>query len=166
MPLPRIIHRQHEYNEDLGGCIVRHTGGNIMMGKGALYSKSAKQKLNTKSSTEAELVGASDFLPQTHSLNKEFYRSTRIQDRPKRFLPRKHERYANGTQRPLFSRTTIPAHKYQIFLYCRSNLTRRSESRSLPYGHHDSRFFHKTSAGSTICKVQGHHHGNYSFFHP
>ena len=42
-----------------------HTGGNIMMGKGTLYSKSAKQKLNTKSSTEAELVGASDFLPQT-----------------------------------------------------------------------------------------------------
>jgi hypothetical protein len=35
------------------------------MGKGTLYSKSAKQKLNTKSSTEAELVGASDFLPQT-----------------------------------------------------------------------------------------------------
>jgi hypothetical protein len=41
------------------------TGGTIMMGKGTLYSKSAKQKINTKSSTEAELVGASDFLPQT-----------------------------------------------------------------------------------------------------
>jgi hypothetical protein len=41
------------------------TGGTIMMGKGTLYSKSGKQKFNTKSSTEAELVGASDFLPQT-----------------------------------------------------------------------------------------------------
>jgi hypothetical protein len=41
------------------------TGGTIMMGKGTLYSKSSKQKINTKSSTEAELVGASDFLPQT-----------------------------------------------------------------------------------------------------
>ena len=40
-----------------------HTGGVIMMGKGALYGKSSKQKLNTKSSTEAELVGGSDFLP-------------------------------------------------------------------------------------------------------
>ena len=42
-----------------------HTGGVIMLGKGALYTKSTKQKLNTKSSTEAELVGASDFLSQT-----------------------------------------------------------------------------------------------------
>jgi hypothetical protein len=42
-----------------------HTGGVIMMGKGALYGKSSKQKLNTKSSTEAEVVGSSDFLPQT-----------------------------------------------------------------------------------------------------
>jgi hypothetical protein len=41
------------------------TGGAVMMGKGVLYSKSSKQKINTKSSTEAELVGASDFLPQT-----------------------------------------------------------------------------------------------------
>jgi hypothetical protein len=43
-----------------------HTGGNIMMGKGVLlYAKWSKQKINTKSSTEAELVGASDFLSQT-----------------------------------------------------------------------------------------------------
>jgi hypothetical protein len=42
-----------------------HTGGVIMMGKGALYASSKRQKLNTKSSTEAELVGAGDFLPQT-----------------------------------------------------------------------------------------------------
>jgi hypothetical protein len=42
-----------------------HTGGIIMMGKGALYTKSSKQKINVKSSTEAELVGASDFIPQT-----------------------------------------------------------------------------------------------------
>ena len=42
-----------------------HTGGTILMGKGVLYTRSTKQKLNTKSSTEAELVGASDFLSQT-----------------------------------------------------------------------------------------------------
>ena len=42
-----------------------HTGGAIMMGKGVLFTKSSKQKLNTKSSTEAEVVGASDFLSQT-----------------------------------------------------------------------------------------------------
>ena len=34
------------------------------LGKGAIYSRSSKQKLVTKSSTEAELVGISDDLPQ------------------------------------------------------------------------------------------------------
>ena len=40
-----------------------HTGGCISFGKGMIISKSLKQKLNTKSSTEAELVGATDILP-------------------------------------------------------------------------------------------------------
>lgn len=40
-----------------------HTGGSISFGTGAILSKSTKQKLNTKSSTEAELVGISEFLP-------------------------------------------------------------------------------------------------------
>jgi hypothetical protein len=40
-----------------------HTGGVISFGLGAVMSKSSKQKLNVKSSTEAELVGASDYLP-------------------------------------------------------------------------------------------------------
>ena len=43
-----------------------HTGGIISFGIGGLIGKSLKQKLNTKSSTEAELVGASDYL--THTL--------------------------------------------------------------------------------------------------
>jgi hypothetical protein len=39
-----------------------HTGGVISFGRGAAMSKSSKQTINTKSSTEAELVGASDYL--------------------------------------------------------------------------------------------------------
>jgi hypothetical protein len=42
-----------------------HTGGLMSFGTGGLLCKSTKQKLNTKSSTEAELVGASDYLPNT-----------------------------------------------------------------------------------------------------
>jgi hypothetical protein len=42
-----------------------HTGGVMSFGTGGLVCKSSKQKLNTKSSTEAELVGASDYLPNT-----------------------------------------------------------------------------------------------------
>ena len=37
-----------------------HTGGVATLGKGAPYTMSRKQKLNTRSSTEAELVGADD----------------------------------------------------------------------------------------------------------
>ena len=40
-----------------------HTGGAISFGRGAILCKSVKQKLNTKSPTEAEFVGASDYLP-------------------------------------------------------------------------------------------------------
>jgi hypothetical protein len=42
-----------------------HTGGVTSFGTGGLVCKSGKQKLNTKSSTEAEVVGASDYLPHT-----------------------------------------------------------------------------------------------------
>jgi KUP system potassium uptake protein len=45
------------------GDMKSHTGGAVSFGRGACMSKSSKQKLNTKSSTEAELVGASDYLP-------------------------------------------------------------------------------------------------------
>ena len=40
-----------------------HTGGAISMGLGVLHARSSKQRLNTKSSTEAEVVGVSDYLP-------------------------------------------------------------------------------------------------------
>ena len=42
-----------------------HTGGVMSFGTGGVLCKSTKQKLNTKSSTEAEVVGASDYLPNT-----------------------------------------------------------------------------------------------------
>ena len=42
-----------------------HTGGVISFGWGGLIYKSKWQKINTKSSTEAELVGASNYIPHT-----------------------------------------------------------------------------------------------------
>ena len=41
-----------------------HTGIMMMMGKGCIYGASGRQNINTKSSTEAELMGISDALPQ------------------------------------------------------------------------------------------------------
>jgi hypothetical protein len=40
-----------------------HTGGAMSFGLGVLNAKSCKQRLHVKSSTEAEVVGASDYLP-------------------------------------------------------------------------------------------------------
>ena len=42
-----------------------HTGGLLTLGRGIVQGKASKQKLNTKSSTETELVGASDYIPWT-----------------------------------------------------------------------------------------------------
>jgi hypothetical protein len=40
-----------------------HTGRTMSLGKGSIYSMSQKQRLNTKSSMEAELVGVDDGMP-------------------------------------------------------------------------------------------------------
>ena len=40
-----------------------HTGGGLTMGRGFPIVISTKQKLNTKSSTESEIVGVDDMMP-------------------------------------------------------------------------------------------------------
>ena len=52
-----------------------HTGGVMSLGIGGFVGKSWKQKLTTKSSTEAELVGASDYLPHTTMWTTRFLES-------------------------------------------------------------------------------------------
>ena len=47
-----------------------HTGGVFTLGRGITHHKSSKQKLNTKSSTEAEIVGASDYVAYTLWLSR------------------------------------------------------------------------------------------------
>ena len=50
------IHMQYE-------DMCNHKGGSISMDVGALHGMSLKQKVNTKSSTEADLVWVSKYLP-------------------------------------------------------------------------------------------------------
>ena len=53
------VDASHAIHENMRG----HTGGTMSMGIGTLHSKSSKQKLNTRSTTESELVGVSEYLP-------------------------------------------------------------------------------------------------------
>ena len=41
-----------------------HTGGTLSLGKGPVYSTSTKQKLVARSSTESEVIGVHDVMPQ------------------------------------------------------------------------------------------------------
>jgi hypothetical protein len=54
------IDASYATHDDMRG----HTGGTMFLGKGAVYSTSLKQKIVSRSSTESELVGAYDVLPQ------------------------------------------------------------------------------------------------------
>jgi hypothetical protein len=54
-----------------------HTGAMMTLGKGAIYGTSTRQKLNTKSSTESELVGVNDVMPQV-LWTRYFFACTRI----------------------------------------------------------------------------------------
>ena len=53
------VDASHAVHENMRG----HTGGIMSMGLGTLHCKSSKQKLNTRSTTESELVGVSEYLP-------------------------------------------------------------------------------------------------------
>ena len=53
------IDSAHQVHEDCKG----HTGETLTLGQGAVTSKSSGQKMNTKSSSETELVGVDDLLP-------------------------------------------------------------------------------------------------------
>ena len=56
-----MIDASHAVHENM----LSHTGGLVSLGIGILYGKSSKQKLNTKSLTESELVGINDYVLYT-----------------------------------------------------------------------------------------------------
>ena len=54
-----FIDSAYQVHEDCKG----HTGEALTLGQGAVISKSSGQKMNTKNSSETELVGVDDLLP-------------------------------------------------------------------------------------------------------
>jgi hypothetical protein len=83
-----------------------HTGGVVSFGIGAVMSKSSKQKLNVKSSTEAELVGASNSLPYP-IWAKKFLAFQGYELKDKKFYQ----------DQPKIVRSQLTSHRYTILLY-------------------------------------------------
>jgi hypothetical protein len=73
-----------------------HTGGTMSMGKGSIYSASKTQRLNTKSSTEAELVGVDDVSAQI-LWTRYFSGRARIQG-PRQHIPRQSKCHVTKKQ--------------------------------------------------------------------
>jgi hypothetical protein len=80
-----------------------HTGATASLGKGSVYTASTRQKLNTKSSTEAELVAVDDVMPMIlwtrYFLNAQGYKmgeSMIYQDNQSAILLEKNGRASSG----------------------------------------------------------------------
>ena len=79
-----------------------HTGATMSYGRGSVYSTSSKQKLNTKSSTEAEVVAVDDLMPMIiwtrYFLQEQGYdtQTTIYQDNQSAMLLEKNGRRSSG----------------------------------------------------------------------
>ena len=92
-----------------------HTGGVMSLGIGGIICKSTKQKLNTKSSTEAELVGASDYLPNTMWVK--MYLEAQGYSIDENFLEQDNESAIKLEQNgPRVCGTSLPTHRHPILL--------------------------------------------------
>ena len=74
-----------------------HTGSTFTLGKGMIISDSTKQKVNSRSSTEAELIGVDDRISKI--LWAKRFIISRIQSQIEYYLSRQHEHHEIGKQR-------------------------------------------------------------------
>lgn len=130
-----------------------HTGGVLMLGKGATYATSTRQKLVTKSSTEAELVGVSDALPQViwtrYFLEEQGYGVKDVviyQDNKSAILLEQNDRASSG-------RRTRHINIWYFFINDRIN-NKEVRVEYCPTGEMISDFFTKPLQGSTFRKFR------------
>ncbi|KAI2502818.1 Reverse transcriptase (RNA-dependent DNA polymerase) [Fragilaria crotonensis] len=126
-----------------------HTGGVISFGRGGLACKSGKQKLVTKSSTEAETVGASDYLPNTlwvqmflEAQGYNIQESNFEQDNESAIKLEKNGRISAGAE--------ISAHQHSIFLDQGPLEGRKHQHTTLPDPCYACGFLHKTTSGTFV----------------
>lgn len=75
------VDASHGIHHDYRG----HTGGTQSLGKGSIHSKSTRQKRNSKSSTESEIYGVTDYLSNIFQV-QEFLRELGLVEGPARLF--------------------------------------------------------------------------------
>jgi hypothetical protein len=130
-----------------------HTGGTLSFGKGSIYSTSNKQKLVTRSSTEAEVIGVHDVMPQliwtTHFLDGQemtIDESILYQDNTSSILLEKNRR-SSSTKRT--------RHMNIRYFFIKDQVdSKRVRIEHCPTGRgYVSRFLHETIAGNAVSEI-------------
>ncbi len=92
-----------------------HTGKTINMGNGSVYSTSTRQKLNTKSLTEAELVGV-DVSMQIIVWTKYFLEAQGYEIQNSK-IPRQQECHVTGKEREGLKLKNDWTYKHPVLLH-------------------------------------------------
>ena len=91
-----------------------HTGATLSLGKGGIYSRSWKQRLVARSSTEGELIGVYEVLPQI-LWTKQF-----LEEQgwllSHRHLSRQYQLNSAGKKRAKLEYETDETHEHQVLL--------------------------------------------------
>ena len=128
-----------------------HTGGGITFGTGTITSKSSKQKLNVKSSTEGEVVGMSDYVAFPIWLR--YFLQEQGYDVKENIV------YQDNQSAMKIEMNGKQSCGQQILLYKGQNQQEQNKGRILSNQENARRLLHQTSARRTIQEIQRHHHG-------
>ena len=92
-----------------------HTGAMLSLGKGGIYSGSWKQRLVARSSTESELIGVYDVLPQI-LWTKKISGGTGVERFGQHRLPRQYQLNPTGKKWTKFEYEMNKTHEHYILL--------------------------------------------------
>jgi hypothetical protein len=92
-----------------------HSGGGLSLGRGFPIVSSTKQKLNTRSSTETEIVGTDDFVPSIFWTR--YFEGAGLQSQGQHFVARQQELNYFGEEWEGLEQQAYEAYKHPVFFY-------------------------------------------------
>jgi len=129
-----------------------HTSGCMSFGVGILIPKSAKQKLNTKSTTESEIVGASDYIPNVIWAEL-FLKHQGIVLQKNDFDQDNPKCYEVGGEQKKIMWSRIQAHRHKILFYEEQVGCTAHQCSVFSNWKNVSRFLHEATAKKFVSKI-------------